>query len=148
MKDAASRAPAWLFAALASAFFAGLTAVLGKAAVAEIDPDLATLLRTVVIMLLTGGIVAFRGAWSKPSVLSGRGALFIVLSGVATGLSWLFYYRALRLGPASRVAPIDKLSLVFAMALAAAFLGEAVSWRAAAGGALIVAGAVLIATGG
>ena len=143
-----NRAPTWLLPALGSAFFAGLTAILGKAAVAEIDPDMATLLRTVVIMLLTAGIVAARGAWSRPAVLSGRGALFIVLSGVATGLSWLFYYRALRVGPASRVAPVDKLSVVFAMALAAAFLGETISWRAAAGGALIVAGAVLIASGG
>ena len=116
-------------------------------AVAEIDPDMATMLRTVVIFLLTAGIVAFRGAWTKPSALSVRGALFIVLSGIATGLSWLFYYRALRLGPASRVAPIDKLSVVFAMTLAAVFLGETVSWRAATGGALIVAGAILIATG-
>jgi transporter family protein len=140
--------PGWVFAALASAFFAGLTAILGKAAVAEIDPDMATMLRTVVIFLLTAGIVAYRGAWSRPSALSGRGALFIVLSGVATGLSWLFYYRALRLGPASRVAPIDKLSVVFAMILAAVFLGETISWRAAAGGALVAAGAILIATGG
>lgn len=139
--------PSWILAACASAFFAGLTAVFGKAAVAEIDPDMATLLRTVVILLLTAGVVACRGAWSRPAALSGRGALFIVLSGVATGLSWLFYYRALRSGPASRVAPVDKLSVVFAMALAAAFLGETVSWRAAAGGALIVAGAVLIASG-
>jgi transporter family protein len=142
-----NKLPGWLLAAFASAFFAGLTAVLGKAAVAELDPDMATLLRTVVIMLLTGAIVAYRGAWSKPSALSGKGALFIVLSGIATGLSWLFYYRALRVGPASRVAPIDKLSVVFAMGLAAAFLGETISWRAAAGGALIVAGAVLIASG-
>ena len=143
-----TRGPAWLLPALGSAFFAGLTAVLGKAAVTELDPDLATLLRTVVIVLLTAGIVTYRGAWTKPSALSGKGALFIALSGIATGLSWLFYYRALRAGPASRVAPVDKLSLVFAMALAAAFLGETISWRAAAGGLLIAAGAVLIATGG
>jgi len=139
--------PNWLLAAFASAFFAGLTAVLGKAAVAEIDPDMATMLRTVVILVLTAGIVAARGAWTRPTALSGRGALFIVLSGVATGLSWLFYYRALRSGPASRVAPIDKLSVVFAMVLAAVFLGETISWRAAAGGMLIVAGAALIAVG-
>lgn len=141
-------APAWLLAALGSAFFAGLTAVLGKAAVQELDPDLATLLRSVVIIVMTAGIVAYRGAFTKPSALSPRGALFIILSGIATGLSWLFYYRALRVGLASRVAPIDKLSLVFAMALAAAFLGETISWRAAAGGALMVIGAVLVATGG
>lgn len=142
-----NRAPAWMLAALGSAFFAGLTAILGKAAVAEIDPDLATMLRTVVILLMTAGIVAYRGAFAKPSALSPRGALFIVLSGAATGLSWLFYYRALRVGLASRVAPIDKLSLVFAMALAAVFLGETISWRAAAGGALMVVGAVLVAAG-
>ena len=142
-----NRPPPWLWAALGSALFAGLTAVLGKAAVAELDPDLATLMRTVVIVVLTAGIVTARGAWTRPSALSGRGALFIVLSGIATGLSWLFYYRALRSGPASRVAPVDKLSVVFAMALAAIFLGETISWRAAAGGALIVAGAIIIATG-
>jgi transporter family protein len=139
--------PSWLLPALGSAFFAGLTAVLGKAGVAELDPDLATLLRTVVILLLTAGIVAARGAWARPTALTGRGALFVVLSGVATGLSWLFYYRALRAGPASRVAPVDKLSAAFAMLLAAVFLGETISWRAAAGGALIVVGAALIAAG-
>ncbi len=138
---------AWLLPALGSAFFAGLTAVFGKAAVTELDPDLATLMRTVVIVLLTAGIVTMRGAWARPSALSARGALFIVLSGIATGLSWLFYYRALRAGPASRVAPVDKLSLAFAMLLAAVFLGETVSWRAACGGALIVAGAILVAVG-
>ena len=143
-----NRLPTWLWPALGSAFFAGLTAVLGKAAVTEIDPDLATLLRTVVIVLLTASIVTARGAWGRPSALSARGALFIVLSGIATGLSWLFYYRALRAGQASRVSPVDKLSVVFAMALAAVFLGETISWRAAAGGMLIVTGAVLIASGG
>lgn len=137
----------WLPPALGSAFFAALTAVFGKAAVADLDPDLATLLRTVVIVALTAGIVTCRGAWTRPSALSARGALFIVLSGVATGLSWLFYYRALRAGPASRVAPVDKLSLLFAMALAAAFLGETISWRAALGGALMAAGAALVAAG-
>jgi transporter family protein len=141
------KAPSWVLPALGSAFFAGLTAVLGKAGVAELDPDLATLMRTVVILLLTAGIVAARGAWARPTALTARGALFVVLSGIATGLSWLFYYRALRAGPATRVAPFDKLSAAFAMILAACFLGETVSWRAAAGGALIVAGAVLIATG-
>jgi transporter family protein len=137
----------WLLPAVGSAFFAGLTAVLGRSGVADLDPDLATLLRTVVIFLLTAGIVAYRGAWAKPSALSVHGAMFIVLSGVATGLSWLCYYRALRAGAVAQVAPVDKLSLAFAMVLAAVFLGETVSWRAAAGGALIVAGAVLVATG-
>ncbi|MDE2144344.1 MAG: EamA family transporter, partial [Elusimicrobia bacterium] len=97
--------------------------------------------------LLTAGVVTARGAWQRPAALSWRGVLFVVLSGAATGLSWLCYYRALRAGPASRVAPVDKLSVVFAMLLAAAFLGETISWRAAAGGLLIAAGAVLIATG-
>lgn len=140
-----NRPPPWLWAALGSAFFAGLTAVLGKAAVSELDPDLATLMRTVVIVLLTAGIVTARGAWSRPSALSGRGALFIVLSGVATGLSWLFYYRALRSGPASRVAPIDKLSVVVAIVLGVLVLGEPLSPKVLAGGALICAGTVLIA---
>jgi transporter family protein len=122
--------------------------VFGKLAVAELDPDLTTLLRTAVILVLTAGVVSWRGAWAKPNALTARGALFVVLSGVATGLSWLCYYRALRAGPVSRVAPVDKLSIVFAIALAGIFLGETVSWRAAAGGLLIAAGAVILAAGG
>jgi transporter family protein len=135
----------WLPYALASAFFAGLTAVLGKAGVTSLDPDFATMIRSVVILLLTAGIVGARGAW-RSSDLTARGVVFIALSGVATGLSWLFYYRALRVGPASKVVPVDKLSLAVAMVLAVVFLGELPSWRAVGGAALILAGTLLVAT--
>lgn len=136
---------AWLPAALASGFFAGLTAVLGKAGVSGLDPDFATMIRSVVILLLTAGIVCARGAW-RSSELTSRGVVFIALSGVATGLSWLFYYRALRWGPATKVVPVDKLSLAVAMVLSVIFLGEHPSWRVVGGAALILAGTVLVAT--
>ena len=145
--SALRRLPSWVLYALGSALFAGLTALFGKAAVLEMDPDLVAVLRTVVILALLGGVAAAKGAWRRSGAFPARGLLFIVLSGAATGLSWLCYYRALRGGPLSRVAPIDKLSVAVAMGLAAVLLGETVSWRAAAGGALIVAGAVLVATG-
>jgi transporter family protein len=134
----------WLPYALASAFFAGLTAVLGKAGVSGLDPDFATMIRSIVILLLTAGIVCARGAW-RTSDLTARGVTFIALSGVATGMSWLFYYRALRVGPASKVVPVDKLSLAVAMLLAVIFLGEVPNWRAIGGAALILAGTLLVA---
>lgn len=140
------RFPAWLPYALGSALFAGLTAVLGKAGVAGLDPDFATFVRTGVVLAMTAGIVAWRGTW-RGGVVTPKGVLFMVLSGVATGLSWLFYYRALRLGPASKVVPIDKLSVAVAMILAALFLRESPSPRVVAGGALVVAGALLVAAG-
>ena len=138
----------WKVLALGSAFFAGLTAVFGKLGVAGIDPDMATLIRAAIILMLTFAIACARGLrW--PSGGIARGPMgYIALSAVCTGLSWLLYYRALRTGPASRVAPIDKLSVVFAMGLAALFLGERVGARVALGGGLIVAGALLISTAG
>lgn len=136
----------WLAFALGSAFFAGLTAILGKVGVAEINSNLATFIRTVVILLVTAAIVSWRGEWEPLNRVSGRGLLFLVLSGLATGASWLCYYRALQLGPASQVAPIDKLSVVFVLAAAWLFLGEPMSWRVAVGGLLIAAGAVTLAT--
>ena len=136
----------WLPFALGSAFFAGLTAILGKLGVAGLNSNLATLIRTVVILLVTAGIVTLRSEWSMPKD-AGRGPLvFLVLSGIATGLSWLCYYRALQLGPASLVAPIDKLSVAFAIVLGIVALGEPLTWRVALGGVLIVAGALVIAT--
>lgn len=130
----------WQIFALASAFFAGLTALFGKIGVAGINSNLATLIRTIVIFILTVAIVSLRGEWQKPDALSGRSLLFLILSGIATGFSWLCYYRALQLGPASRVAPVDKLSVAFAMILAVVFLKESLNWKAVLGGVLIVAG--------
>src|SRR3954471_24803890 len=103
----------WQWFALGSAFFAGLTAILGKVGVSEINSHLATLIRTAVVLVVSALLVTGLGAWEPLSKLSGRGVLFLVLSGVATGLSWLCYYRALQTGPASQVAPIDKLSVLF-----------------------------------
>ena len=138
----------WLLFALGSAFFAGLTAILGKLGVAGLNSNLATLIRTVVIFIVTCGIVTLRSEWSMPEELSAKPVTFLVLSGVATGLSWLCYYRALQLAPASIVAPVDKLSVAFAILLGVVVLGEPLTWRVALGGALVVAGALVIATGG
>jgi transporter family protein len=137
----------WLVFALGSAFFAGLTAILGKVGVAGLNSNLATLVRTLVILVLAAAIVSLRNEWVVPSGLPGKSVTFLVLSGIATGLSWLCYYRALQLAPASLVAPIDKLSVAFAIALGVVVLGEPFTWRLALGGALIVAGALVVATG-
>ncbi|HEU0117430.1 MAG TPA: EamA family transporter [Alphaproteobacteria bacterium] len=135
----------WLYFALGSAFFAALTAILGKVGVSEINSNLATFIRTVVILLMIAGVLAARGEWQPITKLSGFGVVMLVLSGIATGLSWLCYYRALQLGPASRVAPIDKLSVVLVILFSVIFLGESLTWKTALGGLLISAGAVLIA---
>jgi transporter family protein len=135
----------WRVFALASAFFAALTAIFGKVGVSEINSDLATFLRTLVILMVTALLVSARHEWQPPGNLSAKGVVFLVLSGVATGLSWLCYYRALQTGPASRVAPIDKLSVVLVVLFAVLFLGERLTWKVGLGGALITAGAVLMA---
>jgi len=135
----------WQAWALASALFAGLTAVFGKVGVAGISSNLATLLRTLVILAMLGLIVLGRGEWQSPASLPSKSLLFLLLSALATGASWLCYYKALQMGPASRVAPIDKLSVVVAMLLAVSFLGESLSWKAWLGGALVAGGAVLLA---
>ena len=135
----------WQTFALASAFFAGLTAIFGKVGVAEINSNLATFLRTVVILVVLGAIVHLRGDWEPLGSVSRKSLGFLVLSALATGASWLCYYHALKLAPASRVAPIDKLSVVFAMALAFIFLKETFTWKALAGGCLVAAGALVLA---
>jgi transporter family protein len=135
----------WLLFALGSAFFAALTALFGKLGVAGINSNLATFIRTIVILLVTAGILSLRGEWGRVDGLPVRSWVFLILSGIATGLSWLCYYRALQLGPVSKVAPIDKLSVAIAMLLGVLVLGESVSWPLAIGGGLIVAGAVVIA---
>jgi transporter family protein len=134
----------WFYWALLSALFAGLTAVLAKVGVKDVDSNLATAIRTVVIVVFAWAIV-----WARPTEaldkITRRTWLFLVLSGLATGASWLCYFRALKLGEASKVAPVDKLSVVVAMALAALFLGEQLTWRHWLGGALIVSGTVILA---
>jgi transporter family protein len=135
----------WKAFAVGSAFFAALTAIFGKIGVGSMSSDLATFLRTIVILLVTACIVSLRGEWRPPGEISALGAASVGLSGVATGLSWLCYYRALQLAPASRVAPIDKLSVVFVVVLATLFLQERLNWKVVLGTALITAGAVIIA---
>jgi len=134
----------WLHWALLSALFAGLTAILAKVGVREINSNLATAIRTVVILVFAWSI-ALVTTTQPLSTVSMRTWLFLVLSGLATGLSWLCYFRALQLGQASKVAPVDKLSIVVAIALAALFLGEQLTWRHWVGGVLIVSGAIVLA---
>ena len=135
----------WLIFALGSAFFAALTALLGKLGVGEINSNLATLIRTAVILVMVCGLVTARAEWQTPDKLSSFGVAMLVLSGIATGLSWLCYYRALQLAPASKVAPVDKLSVVLVVLFAAVFLRESLTWKTAMGGTLIAIGAVLTA---
>lgn len=135
----------WRWFALLSAFFAGLTALFGKLGVAHIDSTLATFLRTAVILVITAIAALASGAWKMPQELSRSGLVFLFLSGVATGLSWLAYYRALQLGPASKVAPIDKMSVVFAIVLAVVFLKEELTIKTVVGAVLVVVGSLVIA---
>jgi transporter family protein len=135
----------WLLFALGSAVFAAMTAILGKVGVAEINSDLATLIRTVVILVVSILLVTIRGAWEPWSRISRFGAIMLVLSGIATGLSWLCYYRALQLGPASRVAPVDKLSVALVVLFAAIFLAEPLTLKVVLGAGLVVAGVLVLA---
>ncbi len=134
----------WFLWALLSAFFAGLTAILAKIGVENVNSNLATAIRTVVILVFAWSVALF----TKTEPLSAIGRktwIFLVLSGFATGLSWLCYFRALQLGEASQVAPVDKLSVVVAIVLAAVFLHERVTWHHWVGGLLIFVGAVVLA---
>jgi bacterial/archaeal transporter family protein len=134
----------WRIYAFGSAIFAALTAILAKVGVIDVDSNLATFVRTVVILALCSLAVTIRGGWAWGTV-SPRSLRMLTLSGVATGLSWLCYFKALQAGPASRVAPIDKLSVVFVVLLAALFLREPLTLKVGIGAALITAGAVLMA---
>jgi len=134
----------WLIWALLSAFFAGLTAILAKVGVQGVDSNLATAVRTLVILVFAWS-VAFLSNKQPLTTIRGSTWLFLILSGLATGLSWLCYFRALQLGEASRVAPIDKLSVVVAIVLAVVFLHERLTWHQWLGGSLICTGAVVLA---
>ncbi|HLW25345.1 MAG TPA: EamA family transporter [Steroidobacteraceae bacterium] len=135
----------WRLFAFGSALFAALTAILAKVGVGDVDSDLATAFRTAVVLLLAVLIVLLRHKWPSVERWSLRSILFLTLSGLATGCSWLCYFRALKLGPASRVAPIDKLSVVFVVLLAALVLGERITLKSAFASALIALGAILLA---
>lgn len=135
----------WHLLALCSAFLAGLTAVLSKIGVEGIPANLATLIRTGVLLIFLGIVIPWRGEWQNPAHFSKRTWVFLTLSGLTTGLSWMCYYRALQLGPASLVASIDKLSLVFAVLLAVLFLRERLNSLQWIGAGFMVLGALLIA---
>ncbi len=135
----------WRWWALGSALFAALTSVLAKIGVAGVSSNLATVVRTGVILFFGVVLIWFTGERRELASLGTRTWLFLVLSGLATGLSWLCYFRALQLGEASRVAPVDKLSVVFVILLAATFLGEKLSWHQWIGGSLILLGTIVIA---
>ena len=136
----------WQFWALGSAIFAAATAITAKIGVSGVNSNLATAIRTVVIGLFAWIIVWRSGAGSEIGNIGNRTWLFLIISGLATGASWLCYFRALQLGPAARVAPVDKLSVVFVIVLAALFLGETLTWRAALGGGCIALGAWILAS--
>lgn len=135
----------WQFWAVLSAMFAALTAIFAKVGVEAIDSDLATFIRTLVIVAVLAAILAGMGKLQAPSAISGRTWLFLILSGLATGASWLCYFRALKLGDAARVAPIDKLSVVLVAVFGSLFLGERLGLANWLGVGLIAAGAVLVA---
>jgi transporter family protein len=134
----------WWTYALLSAVFAALTAVLAKVGIKGVSSDLATAVRTVVILLVAWGIVLARGSAADVYALTPRNWLFLGLSGVATGLSWIFYFKALQLGKVSQVAPVDKLSVAIAIVLSVLFLGETLTLKAALGAALIIGGTLVL----
>jgi bacterial/archaeal transporter family protein len=138
--------PWWVYALL-SALAAAATAVLAKIGVEGVPSNLATAVRTAVVLVFAWGIVIARGEHRALAELRGSPLIWLALSGVATGLSWLAYFRALQLAPASRVAPIDKLSLALTIGLAALVLGESISWKLALGAGLMVIGALLTLAG-
>jgi transporter family protein len=137
----------WRIYAVGSAGFAALTAIFGKVGVSELNSNLATFFRTLVILAVTALLISARGEWQRPDSVSHRSLAFLVLSGIATGLSWLCYYRALQLAPASQVAPIDKLSVVLVVVFAVIFLGEPLTWKVGIGATLVGAGALVLALG-
>lgn len=135
----------WFTWALLSAVFAALTAIFAKIGLVGVDSDLATLIRTVIIFGVLGAFVLATGKWSNPFELSGKTWLFLILSGLATGASWVCYFRALKIGDASKVAPVDKLSVLLVTVFAVAFLGERPSLREYVGILMVGAGVFVLA---
>ncbi|WP_297984696.1 EamA family transporter [uncultured Chryseobacterium sp.] len=134
----------WWFYALLSAFFAALTAIFAKVGVEQVNSNLATAIRTVVVLVMIWLIVFTRGEAKAISEISNRKWFFLAISGVATGLSWIFYFKALQMGEVSKVAGIDKLSLALTIIFAVIFLGETLTWKSALGAALIIAGTLFL----
>ena len=135
----------WFYWALLSAIFAALTAIFAKVGIQGVDSDLATLIRTAIIIVVLSAFVAYTGKWANPLELSPKTWLFLGLSGLATGASWVCYFRALKIGDASKVAPVDKLSLVLVAVFAFAFLGERPSLREWSGISMVAEGVLLLA---
>ena len=135
----------WFYWAILSAIFAALTAIFAKIGIQGVDSDLATLIRTAIIIIVLSAFVAYTGKWANPLELSAKTWVFLGLSGLATGASWVCYFRALKIGDASKVAPVDKLSLVLVAIFAFAFLGERPSLRDWSGIALVAGGVLLLA---
>ncbi|MDO1444906.1 EamA family transporter [Rhodocytophaga aerolata] len=133
----------WIYSIL-SAFFAALTAILAKIGMKGIDSDLATAFRTIVVLLLAWSIVVFKGNGNTIWQLSQNNLLFLTLSGIATGLSWIFYFKALQIGKVSQVAPVDKLSVAIAILLSVVILKETLTVKAAIGAILIIAGTIIL----
>jgi transporter family protein len=134
----------WKYYALLSAFFAGITAILAKMGVKGINGNIATAIRTTVVLFMAWGIVLALGQWKEVKTISKQNLVFLVFSGIATGLSWIFYFKALETGPVSKVAPIDKLSVAIAIGLSVIILKEAVDWKTITGAALIIAGTFVL----
>ena len=134
----------WWIYALLSAFFAALTAIFAKVGVENVNSNLATAIRTVVVLIMIWMIVFFRNEYKAIGELSSRNWFFLTISGIATGLSWVFYFKALQMGEVSKVAGIDKLSLALTIIFAAAFLGETLTWKTAVGATLIIAGTLFL----
>lgn len=134
----------WVLFAVLSAVFAALTSILAKVGIEGVNSNLATAIRTAVVLVMAWGIVLLTGTLGGISAITTRGWIFLVLSGLATGASWLCYYYALQIGDASRVVPIDKFSVVITMVLAFVFLHETVDWKTILGGVLITAGTLIM----
>jgi transporter family protein len=134
----------WWVYALLSALFASLTAIFAKIGVTNVNANLATAIRTVIILIVAWGIVLFRGEYRTLQNLSKHNLSFLIISGMATGLSWIFYFKALQLGKVSQVAPVDKLSVALTILLSVLFLGEALNWKTTIGALLIISGTIVL----
>ena len=134
----------WWIYALLSAFFAALTAIFAKIGIKNVNTDLATAIRTAVILVLAWAIAIFRGGTNSMHTLTKQNLLFLLLSGCATGLSWIFYFKALQIGKVSQVAPVDKLSVAIAIIFSIIFLGETLTLKMAIGALLIIIGSIVL----
>jgi transporter family protein len=134
----------WWIYALLSAAFAALTAIFAKVGIKGVDSDLATAIRTVIILIIAWGIALFKGSAENMGALNKTNWIFLILSGCATGLSWIFYFKALQVGKVSQVAPVDKLSVALAIILAAVFLKEPITLKSGLGALLIISGTLVL----